>query len=136
MQKWKQFALPGEHHDRFEFLAGKWDSTYTIWMEGPDKSPVIGTTVVSSKLIFGGRFLETRMSGITHMEFTTTSSADLASSAAYSAVLVSTTCVSISLSIFHHQFEIFVNGLLGQDGMTVVLQTCGNVSNRLSVIEK
>jgi len=69
MQKWTQFALPGEHHDRFEFLAGKWDSTYTIWMEGPDKPPVIGKTVVSSKLIFGGRFLETRMSGITHMEF-------------------------------------------------------------------
>ena len=69
MQKWKQFALPGEHHDRFEFHAGKWDSTCTIWMEGPDKPPVIGKTVVSSKLIFGGRFLETRMRGTTRMEF-------------------------------------------------------------------
>ncbi len=69
MQKWTQFALPGEHHDRFEFHAGKWDSTYTIWLEGSDRPPVIGKTVVSSKLIFGGRFLETRMRGTTQMEF-------------------------------------------------------------------
>ncbi len=69
MQKWAQYALPGEFHDRFEFHKGKWDSTYTIWMEGPDKPPVIGKTVVSSKLIFGGRFLESRMRGTTQMEF-------------------------------------------------------------------
>ncbi len=69
MQKWTQFALPGEYHDRFEFHAGKWDSTYTIWMEGPDKPPVISKTVVANTLIFGGRFLETRMRGTTQIEF-------------------------------------------------------------------
>ncbi len=69
MKRWREFALPGEYHDRMEFHVGKWDSTYTIWMEGPDKPPVTSTTVVSNKLIFGGRFLETRMSGTTQMEF-------------------------------------------------------------------
>ncbi len=69
MQKWKRFALPGEYHDRFEHYAGQWDTTFTMWIEGPDKPPVISKTVVSNKLIFGGRFLETRMRGTTQMEF-------------------------------------------------------------------
>ena len=68
MQKWAQYALPGEHHDRFEFFEGKWDTTYTLWMEGPDKPPINSTSFVSNKLIFGGRFLESRMRGTIPMD--------------------------------------------------------------------
>ncbi len=68
MQNWTKYALPGAHHEKLEYHEGEWNSTFNIWMEGPDKPPAISKAVVSSKLIFGGRFLETRMRGITRME--------------------------------------------------------------------
>jgi hypothetical protein len=60
--------LPGSHHEKLEHHEGEWNSTFKIWMLGPDKPPAISKAVVSSKLIFGGRFLETRMRGITSIE--------------------------------------------------------------------
>ena len=68
MRNWTKYALPGPHHEKLEYHEGEWNSTYTIWMEGPGKPPVISKAVVSNKLIFGGRFLETRMRGTTRME--------------------------------------------------------------------
>ncbi len=68
MRNWTKYALPGAHHENLEYHEGEWNSTYTIWMEGPGQPPVISNAVVSNKLIFGGRFLETRMRGTTRME--------------------------------------------------------------------
>lgn len=51
---------PGPEHDRLATLEGTWDVEVTMWPE-PGAEPVqLPTTVMESKMILGGRFLQQR----------------------------------------------------------------------------
>ncbi len=64
---WQLYAFPGPEHEKLEFFEGEWDVTTSMWMEGaPD--PVRSTATLSSTLIFGGRFLQSKMWGTTTFE--------------------------------------------------------------------
>lgn len=63
MRLFRKYAMPGPYHDRLEIFEGEWDVTTKIWMDGPDSPPVESTAVAQNRLIFGGRFLETRAVG-------------------------------------------------------------------------
>ncbi len=68
MRLYQKYALPGPFHEKLEFFEGEWDVTTKIWMSGPDAPPAVSTSTVSSKLMFGDRFLQTKMRGTMNLE--------------------------------------------------------------------
>jgi len=63
MKKMMEQATPGDAHKKLDVLAGTWDATMTIWMDGPDKPPMVTKGKTSFKWILGGRFLEEDATG-------------------------------------------------------------------------
>ena len=68
MKLYQKYSLPGPFHDKMEFFEGEWDATMKIWIEGPDAPPALSTTTISNTLMFGDRFLQTRMAGTINLE--------------------------------------------------------------------
>ncbi len=64
---WRQFAFPGPEHEKLEFFEGEWDVATTMWMRD-SSDPAHSTATLSSTLIFGGRFLQSKMRGTTTFE--------------------------------------------------------------------
>ena len=56
MQKWAEYATPGEAHERLAKLAGDWDYTMKWWMS-PDAEPEESSGTMSAALTMDGRFL-------------------------------------------------------------------------------
>ncbi len=62
MQKWQEYATPGEGHKALEPLVGNWDYVVT-WWETPDSDPQKSSGTSEHKWILGGRFLEETVRG-------------------------------------------------------------------------
>lgn len=58
MAAWMKYANPGEAHGFLRRLEGSWEAKATFWMK-PGDPPVESTGRTASKLILGGRFLQT-----------------------------------------------------------------------------
>lgn len=62
MERWRENATPGEHHDHLERMAGAWTYTIKMWMD-PNAPPSESTGEVEAKMTFGGRYLESHWTG-------------------------------------------------------------------------
>lgn len=56
------FGTPGEHHQHLARWEGDWDLTVKSWMAA-DAAPSESTAKATSKMIFGGRYLQEKVSG-------------------------------------------------------------------------
>jgi hypothetical protein len=56
MQKWAEYATPGEAHQRLAKLAGDWDYTMKWWMS-PDAQPEESSGTMSASMTMDGRYL-------------------------------------------------------------------------------
>jgi hypothetical protein len=56
MQKWAEYATPGEAHQRLAKLAGDWDYTMKWWMS-PDAEPEESSGTMSASMTMDGRYL-------------------------------------------------------------------------------
>ncbi len=63
MQKWQEYATPGEGHKVLESMIGNWDYVVT-WWETPDSEPQKSTGTSEVKWIMGGRFIEQSAKGM------------------------------------------------------------------------
>lgn len=63
MEKWKEFATPGENHKLLDPLVGNWDYIVKWWMT-PDAKPEESRGTSEVKWIMGGRFLEQTARGV------------------------------------------------------------------------
>ena len=59
MALFQQLNTPGEEHKRLESLVGAWDIEVITWHQ-PGAEPLVFKGKGTSKMILGGRFLETR----------------------------------------------------------------------------
>ncbi|MGE5340932.1 MAG: DUF1579 domain-containing protein [Candidatus Omnitrophota bacterium] len=62
MERWKEYATPGEHHKYLEYFAGNWDVTATVWMK-PGAAPEVSKGEGTSEMILGGRYLKSHFKG-------------------------------------------------------------------------
>lgn len=62
MQKWKEYATPGDGHEILKSLAGSWNYTMNYWMS-PGAEPHTESGTVESKWILDGRFLKMKVEG-------------------------------------------------------------------------
>ncbi len=62
MEKWKEYAMPGDAHKAMEPLVGDWDYVVSWWMT-PASEPQKSTGTSEVKWIMGGRFLEQTAKG-------------------------------------------------------------------------
>jgi len=53
---WQQYAVPSEHHDILDRLAGEWSHRATVW-ESPGAEPEVFEMTADYRWILGGRFL-------------------------------------------------------------------------------
>ncbi|MBA3556753.1 MAG: DUF1579 family protein, partial [Gemmatimonadales bacterium] len=56
MQKWAEYATPGEPHQRLASMAGDWTWTSKWWM-APDAPPEESSGTTSSSMAMDGRYL-------------------------------------------------------------------------------
>ena len=63
MKKWMEASTPGDAHKKLNDLAGSWDISTTMWMEGPDKPPATSKGTAELKWVLDGRFLQQNMNG-------------------------------------------------------------------------
>jgi hypothetical protein len=59
---WMEYATPGPMHDIFKTGEGKWKVHTTFWMK-PNDQPQSSDGEAESKLVLGGRYLQTEMHG-------------------------------------------------------------------------
>ena len=64
MELWRKYNTPNEHHRKLEIYVGEWKVETKFWMDGIDKPPTVSKGTLTSRLIYGGRFLETEMNCI------------------------------------------------------------------------
>jgi len=57
MEKWAEFAAPGEPHRDMAKRAGIWNAAVKMWWAGPDSPPTVTTGVSEVKVILDGRFI-------------------------------------------------------------------------------
>lgn len=62
MQEMMALAGPGPEHKFLEQLVGNWNTESTFWMD-PSQPPATALGKATSKLIMGGRFLQSELSG-------------------------------------------------------------------------
>lgn len=62
MQAYMDAARPGEPHRYLAEKAGSWDCTIRSWME-PGGEPMVSEGTEESRMVLGGRFLESEFSG-------------------------------------------------------------------------
>jgi hypothetical protein len=41
MERWQAVSTPGDQHAYLDRFVGDWDAVSKMWMEGPDKPPVV-----------------------------------------------------------------------------------------------
>ncbi len=68
MEAWGKFMTPGAPHEGLKYFVGEWNWTSKMWM-APGAPPMEGTGTSSSKMIFGGRYLQDEVHGIGGMPF-------------------------------------------------------------------
>ncbi|HUP00394.1 MAG TPA: DUF1579 domain-containing protein [Gemmatimonadota bacterium] len=56
MEKWTEYATPGEEHAHLAQLEGAWNWTARFWM-APGDEPMESSGTSSSEMAFGGRYL-------------------------------------------------------------------------------
>ena len=56
MQKWMEFATPGEPHQRLAEMVGEWDYEMTWWM-APDAPPETSSGTMTAEMSMDGRYL-------------------------------------------------------------------------------
>ncbi len=62
MDKWKEYATPGENHRALDPLVGNWD--YTVkWWNSPGSEPQVSNGTSEAKWIMDGRFLQQKVQG-------------------------------------------------------------------------
>jgi hypothetical protein len=69
MKLWEKYALPGPFHEKLQFFVGTWDVTTKYWMEGPEGPPAESKSTMWGRMIYGGRFLETKTRGTMSFEY-------------------------------------------------------------------
>ncbi len=62
MEKFAQYATPGENHKILDILVGRWDHVVKWWMTA-DSPPEKSTGTTETKWIMGGRYLQALVSG-------------------------------------------------------------------------
>ncbi|HET9581914.1 MAG TPA: DUF1579 domain-containing protein [Gemmatimonadota bacterium] len=62
MQKWMEFATPGEPHQRLAEMVGEWDYEMTWWM-APDAPPETSTGTMTAEMSMDGRYLVENWTG-------------------------------------------------------------------------
>ena len=62
MARMQKMGTPGEHQKHLAKLAGNWETIGTFWME-PGAPPLKSSGQAESKMIMGGRFLESHFTG-------------------------------------------------------------------------
>ncbi|MHC4947174.1 MAG: DUF1579 domain-containing protein [Planctomycetota bacterium] len=62
MDKWMEYAQPGEEHAELAKAAGTWKQSMTHWMY-PGAEPQMSTSTAEFKSIMGGRFMIEKMRG-------------------------------------------------------------------------
>ncbi|RMG43966.1 MAG: DUF1579 domain-containing protein [Acidobacteria bacterium] len=64
MEAWLKAGRPGEHHRHLARLEGRWKADITSWMPGPEgRQEVKSTGTMESRMIMGGRYLESHFEG-------------------------------------------------------------------------
>lgn len=62
MQKWLEYATPGEHHEQQAYRVGEWTIEGQMW-EAPDKEPEPFSGTSKIKSIMGGRYYLEKIEG-------------------------------------------------------------------------
>ena len=62
MKKWTEYMTPGEMHKMLSAMDGKWTEEVTLWMD-PSQPPMKSTSTMESKMILGGRYQQSNISG-------------------------------------------------------------------------
>lgn len=63
MKKWMEAATPNENHKRLDPLVGSWETTTSMWMDGPGKPPTTTKGSSEIKWAFDGRFIMQEFKG-------------------------------------------------------------------------
>lgn len=63
MMRMQEYGTPNENHAVLARLAGSWNADVTFWM-APDGEPQTSQSTGEAEMIFGGRFLEQKFSGL------------------------------------------------------------------------
>ncbi|MCI0691238.1 DUF1579 domain-containing protein [candidate division KSB1 bacterium] len=63
MKKWMDAITPNENHKRLDMFVGSWETTTSMWMEGPGKSPIVTKGTAEFKWILGGRYIQQDING-------------------------------------------------------------------------
>ena len=64
MKAWEQYMTPGEPHKMFATDNGTWDEENTMYMQPNDPNPMKAKMVAVNKMVFGGRYQESRHTGM------------------------------------------------------------------------
>jgi len=62
MKKWTEYMTPGEMHKMLSAMDGKWTEEVTLWMD-PSQPPMKSTSTMENKMILGGRYQQSNISG-------------------------------------------------------------------------
>ena len=62
MKKWTEYMTPGEMHKMLSAMDGKWTEEVTLWMD-PSQPPMKSTSPMENKMILGGRYQQSNISG-------------------------------------------------------------------------
>jgi hypothetical protein len=62
MKKWMDYMTPGEMHKMLASMSGKWSEEVTVWMD-PSQPPMKTTSTMENKMILGGRYQQSNISG-------------------------------------------------------------------------
>ncbi|MBI4548727.1 MAG: DUF1579 domain-containing protein [Ignavibacteriae bacterium] len=63
MKKWEEVAAPGENHKKLNDFVGSWETATSMWMEGPQKPPMVSKGTATMRWTLDGRFLYQEASG-------------------------------------------------------------------------
>ena len=64
MKKMMELGAPGEHHKKLDALVGSWETTMSMWMEGPGKPPARSKGSAEFRWVLGGRYLVQEVKGM------------------------------------------------------------------------
>jgi len=62
MKKWMDYMTPGDMHKMLATSNGKWTEDVSMWMD-PSQPPMKSTAVSENKMILGGRYQQSNITG-------------------------------------------------------------------------
>lgn len=62
MKRWMEYSTPSEPHQQMAKAAGDWTFTSKMWMD-PSQEPMTSTGTAKFETIYGGRYLQSKVSG-------------------------------------------------------------------------